>query len=121
MAKIHESKKVVYVIGPFRAANDYTRMQNIRCAEELTMQLWKMGYAAICPHTNTRHMEGFVPIKNILESDIAIMMRCDFCITTLPFNHVDLVNSEGSQIEIKYAQTHNLPVYESLAMMKLYE
>ncbi|KKM26714.1 hypothetical protein LCGC14_1582050, partial [marine sediment metagenome] len=34
LEKIPASKKVVYIIGPFRAATDYERMLNIRLAQD---------------------------------------------------------------------------------------
>jgi len=121
MEKINRRKKVVYIIGPFRAKTDHERIKNIRAAEAMADTLWEMGFTVICCHMNTKNMEGFIPDDDILEGDIEIMMRCDFCVTSFPFKHEKMVNSVGSQNEIKHAREHNKSVYDNCKMVKLRE
>jgi hypothetical protein len=48
--------KLVYVAGPYTAANAWLVEQNIRRAENMAARVWGEGAAAICPHANARHM-----------------------------------------------------------------
>jgi hypothetical protein len=53
--------KVVYVIGPLRAATPYLVEQNIREAEAVALQVWRAGLSAVCVHSSTRFMHGAAP------------------------------------------------------------
>lgn len=73
---------VLYVAGPFRGKNHWVVEQNIRRAEELALELWRLGgVAVICPHTNTRFFDGAAPDEVWLEGDLEIMRRCDAVVT----------------------------------------
>ncbi len=50
--------RLAYTSGPYRADTIRGVIDNIRAAEEVAIQLWKMGYAVICPHTNTQLFDG---------------------------------------------------------------
>ena len=71
------TNKLIYVAGPFRAPNSWEMEQNIRRAEALALEVWKLGLPAICPHANTRFYQGAAPDEVWLEGDIEIMRRCD--------------------------------------------
>ncbi|MCK5612608.1 hypothetical protein KAR91_62630 [Candidatus Pacearchaeota archaeon] len=70
---------------------------------------------------NTRDMEGLVDIEDILAGDMAILERCDFCVTTLPFDSTKMRDSVGTQKEIERCKKLKIPVYESLSVVKLNE
>ena len=53
--------KVVYVAGPFRGPNAWEIEENIRRAERLALEVWRLGCACLCPHTNTRFFQGAAP------------------------------------------------------------
>jgi hypothetical protein len=74
--------KLIYIAGPFRGENSWEMEQNIRRAEALALEVWKMGAAAICPHANTRFFQGAAPDKNFLEGDLEILRRCDYILLT---------------------------------------
>ena len=50
--------KVIYVAGKYRGPNAWAIEQNIRAAENVAAEIWSCGHAALCPHANSRHMEG---------------------------------------------------------------
>ena len=50
--------KLVYIAGPFRGSSAWDIEENIRVAERAALEVWKMGAAALCPHTNTRFFQG---------------------------------------------------------------
>jgi hypothetical protein len=74
--------KVVYVAGPFRGANSWEIEQNIRRAEALALDVWRMGAAVICPHANTRFFQGAADDEVWLSGDLEILSRCDAVLLT---------------------------------------
>jgi hypothetical protein len=102
--------KVIYVAGPFRAENAWAIECNIREAERVALEVWNMGCAAICPHTNTRFFQGAAPDDVWLKGDIEIMKRCDAVILTS-----DWPRSSGAKEEKRVAEQSGIPVFETLA------
>lgn len=101
--------KLAYVAGPFRGANSWEMEQNIRQAETLALELWRQGFAVICPHTNTRFYQGAAPDDVWLQGDLEMLRRCD-CLVLMP----DWSRSVGARTEAKFAQEHNIPVFTSV-------
>lgn len=101
--------KVVYIAGPFRGANYWEQENNIRRAEKLAHDVWLLGAAALCPHTNTRFFQGSAPDDVWLEGDLELMRRCDAVILT------DLWwRSLGATAEANEANRRGIPVFERL-------
>lgn len=96
--------KVAYIVGPFRASSAWGIEQNIRRAEEVALELWRIGYAVICPHTNTRFFQGAAPDVIWLNGDIEIMKRCDIVVAIEGYD-----KSEGSLKEVEIAEECGLP------------
>jgi hypothetical protein len=104
---------VIYVAGPFRAKpipgqdqpNQWEQEQNIRRAEAISLEIWKKGHAAVCPHTNTRYYQGACPDHIWLEGDLAIIERCDGVLLT-----PDWERSEGARNEKIHAEAHDIPI-----------
>ena len=72
--------KIVYISGPYRAKTVWGVKQDIRHAEEYAVKYWKLGYAVICPHMNTAHLDGVVSEDFFLKGDLEILVRCDICV-----------------------------------------
>lgn len=105
-------KPVVYIAGPFRSkqpGNEWEREQNIRRAEWLALEVWKAGYACICPHANTRNFQGALPDDVWLDGDIAILLKCDAVLMT-----PDWGDSVGACQEREFAREAGIPVYYNL-------
>lgn len=102
--------KCVYVAGPFRGDNAWEIENNIRRAETLALSVWRLGAAAICPHTNTRFFQGAAPDEVWLKGDIEILRRCDAVILT-----DDWKRSSGARAEVAEAYSRGIPVFTSLA------
>jgi hypothetical protein len=69
--------RVVFISGKYRG-KDYQEIEaNIQKAKAAAIELWKQGYAVICPHLNTAHFDGICPDEVWLNGDIEIMKRCD--------------------------------------------
>ena len=97
---------VAYVAGPYRdSRGPYYVEQNIRRAESVAVELWKLGYAVICPHLNTKHFDGACHDEVWLTGDLAIITRCDLVIVT-----PDWHRSVGTNNEMVFASQNGVPV-----------
>lgn len=101
--------KIVYVAGPFRGPNHWEVENNIRRAETLALEVWRAGYAALCPHCNTRFFDGAADDSIWLQGDLAMLNRCDAMITT-----ADWERSKGASAEVEFALVNSIPVFHSL-------
>ncbi len=110
--------KVVYVAGPFRSVNPNGRsnswgvQSNVMRAMALALEVWKLGHAAVCPHSNTmffQDADGCVD-DVWLNGDLEILKRCDAVLMT-----PDYERSSGARAERDEALRVGLPVFETLA------
>lgn len=107
--------KLVYVAGPFRGPSSWDIECNIRRAEALALEVWRLGAAALCPHCNTRFFQGAADDKVWLEGDLEMLRRCDALIVT-----PDWSRSSGARAEVKFAYEHGIPCFNNLASLQLY-
>ena len=96
--------KVVYISGKYSGDID----TNIQKAREIAIKLWESGYAVICPHLNSSHMEldCKASYEQFLAGDVEILRRCD-AIIMLP----EWEQSKGAWIEWKDARARKIPIY----------
>jgi hypothetical protein len=106
-------RKVLYVSGKYSDVRGaWYRDVNIRRAAEVAAELWAMGFAAICPHANTAHMEGVATYQDFIEGDLSIIghpesgRRIDG-IVMLP----GWGESMGAKRELEWATNLGVPVY----------
>lgn len=104
---------VVYIAGKFRGANAWQIENNVRRAEEMALDVCKLGVSPLCPHANTRFFHGALPDQFFLDSTLALLAKCDACIM-LP----DWDASAGARIERAWAMEHGIPVFYSLAELQ---
>jgi hypothetical protein len=96
----------VYIAGPFRGPSAWDIEENIRRAERLALEVWRMGAAALCPHTNTRFFQGAADDAVWLAGDLELLARCDAVLMT----H-DWERSTGAKAEEAHAKALGLPVF----------
>jgi len=101
--------KLGYVAGPFRGASHWEIAENIRNAERLALEVWRMGAACICPHSNTAHFQDAAPDDVWLAGDLEMLSRCDFMVMT-----ADWERSSGARAEKLYALAHGIPVFHDM-------
>jgi hypothetical protein len=101
--------KLVYVAGPYRGPDAWAIEQNIRRAETLALEIWRLGAAAVCPHANTRYFQGAAPDDVWLLGDLAILARCDALILTRCWRQ-----SSGARAERAFALERGIPVFTRL-------
>ena len=105
--------KVVYVAGPYRAASEWRVLQNIRRAEAVALEVWRMGAACVCPHKNTAFFGGAAEDRVWLEGDLELIRRSDAVIVTS-----DWQESIGARGEVELAKSLGIPVFESIAELR---
>lgn len=101
--------KVVYIAGPFRGPDSWVIENNIRRAEALALEVWRLGAAAICPHANTRFFQGAAHDDVWLDGDLAILAKCDAMLMT-----EDWTRSSGARAEEALARDRGVPVFYAL-------
>ena len=89
---------MLYIAGKYRSNSTDGVKENIRVARAYAEKYWKLGYAVICPHTNSGLMESDVPEQLFMEGDLEIIKRCDV-IVMLP----GWIESAGSRAEHELA------------------
>lgn len=99
--------KIAYVGGPYRAGTVHGIAANIRAAEAVAVELWRMGWAVICPHLNSAFLDGAVLDEAFLAGDLEIMARCDALVLIEGWQH-----SQGATAERQHALEIGIPVYE---------
>lgn len=105
--------KVIYVAGPFRAASSHVPghqdmfrvQQHIMRAMELSLEIWRMGAVALCPHANSMFFTGSALDDVWLKGDLELLDRCDAIAVTSNW-----VESSGARAEVDYAVANNIPV-----------
>jgi hypothetical protein len=100
---------VIYIAGPFRAPSAWGVEQNIRKAEEAALEVWRLGAAALCPHTNTRFFDGAAPDEVWLKGDLELLARCDALYAIPGWD-----NSSGARAEVAFAEERGMPVLTRL-------
>lgn len=100
--------KIAYVAGSYRADTVNGIHDNIERARAVAVELWRMGYAVICPHLNSAMMDGVVPDHRFIDGDIEIVRRAADCIIMLP----GWEYSDGSVRECGWAQKFHIKVFQ---------
>ena len=100
---------VVYVIGPYRAPSEWEVVSNIRRAELVAIDVWKLGAACICPHKNTALLGGACEDEVWLQGDLEILSRCDASLVLDGWE-----SSQGSKGEILFCENNGIPVFYNL-------
>jgi hypothetical protein len=108
--------KIIYVSGPYRdPRGEWYVHEHIRTAEAASIQVWKLGAVAICPHLNTRFFGGFdgLPDTTWLDGDLEIIRRCDAMLMLEGWRR-----STGAKMEKRLAADLKLPILYSLTELE---
>lgn len=107
-----ERPLVIYVASPIteNGQNGKTVEENIDAASDIALELWRLGFAVICPALNTAFTRqpfnaGLDP-EVYYYGDLAIMLACDAIVFT-----PDWETSIGATREMDFAMTEHIPVY----------
>lgn len=97
---------IAYVAGPYNADSRRKILINIFDARDTAIELWKIGFATICPQLNSAFFGDDVPEERFLPGYLRILETCDL-IVLLP----TWEESPGARREEAYAKEHNIPRY----------
>lgn len=97
--------KVCYIAGPYRADTHRGVVENIRAAEAVAIEVWKLGYVALCPHMNSALFSGIAPEEVFLEGALELLRRCDMVVVVPGWER-----STGTRAELDEAERRNIPV-----------
>lgn len=83
-------------------------VENIEKARAVAVECWEKGYAVICPHLNTAHMELDCKCtwEDYLSGDFEMIRKCDAIVMLEGWT-----GSKGAVAEHKLAKEINLPTY----------
>ena len=98
--------RLIYIAGPYRSATPWGVEQNIRAAEDLAVKVHAAGMFAVCPHANSRHMEGVADDEHFLVGTMALMRVCHAVILTREWR-----SSSGALAEVAEATRLGIPVF----------
>ena len=99
--------KLVYVAGPYRSKHGRIGVVlNILRARRIARELWRLGLAVLCPHTNTALLDGAVSDDAFLAGDIEMLARCDGIVMAPGWER-----SAGSLDELTFARGHAIAVF----------
>ena len=101
--------RLLYVAGKLADSTAWKRELNIRQAEEVALQLMKMGFAVFVPHTQCRSYDGELPWEAWIERDLEVLCRCN-AVFMLP----NWKDSKGATAEHEQAKKLGMKILYSL-------
>jgi len=104
--------KFVYVAGPLSdggTLDEYARIENVKVAMEVSLELIKSGIAAFCPH-----LTYFCEIEFEYSKDMDFRRWMDYCLSIV--RRCDALlrlegHSTGSDEEVETAENIGIPVF----------
>jgi nucleoside 2-deoxyribosyltransferase len=77
----------------------------------VSLSLWQMGAAALCPHANTRFFQNSAPDEVWIEGTMELLRRCDAVVLVGPVAAREA--SSGTAAEVSEARRLNMPIFDS--------
>ena len=94
---------LLFIAGPY--AGDISA--NIARARDVALEIWRAGHYALCPHSNTAHLEGLgVPEETFKAGDLRMLSHCDGVVLIEGWEQ-----SEGAVAEFGRAKQIGLPCW----------
>jgi len=102
--------KLIMISGKYTANSPLEISDNIARARIAATRLWEKGWAVICPHMNSAHMDGMtLAYEQFMAGYLEMLSRCDAVFMLKTWS-----NSGGSKREHIAAGKRQLPVYYEL-------
>lgn len=107
--------KLVFICAPFRAGTALGIARNVAAAQEIALEVWKMGAAAYCPHLNTANFHRSLPDEVFLDGHIEVLKRCD-AILIVPDGNMSC--TEGMRGEMRAAAEARVRAFDNLKRLE---
>lgn len=106
--------KIIYVSGKYTGTPEEVDV-NIGMARSFSMEIWEMGYTALCPHLNTMHFERDCKCdyEDYMDGDMELVKRSDAMFMVPGWE-----DSKGAVRERKGALALNKPVFTTLNQLE---
>ena len=104
--------RLVFIAGPYRGASAWEIEQNVRRAEALALEVWRLGAVAVCPHAMTRYYQDALPDDVWLRGMLELLGACH-AVLLVP----GWAESSGTRAEVARADTLGLHVFQGLAAL----
>lgn len=103
--------KLIYVAGPFTAADRSGVQRNIAAAEAIGIEVARLGALPVVPHANTSHpnYEAVQPYEFWIGATMELLRRCDALLTVPGWE-----TSKGASGEVDEAARLCMPSFRSL-------
>ena len=101
--------KLIFIASPFRAATPWHVAENVRAAERIALEVWRLGAVAVCPQSMSALFDKEGPDERYLNGWLALLERCDAVLVA--------GESEGVRAEVTRAEVRGLPVLRDLAAL----
>ncbi len=102
--------KIAFVGGKYRGETIHEVYENIQTAKRVSLDLWRMGYASLCPHLNTSFFDGAVYDGDDdlwLKGALVMLRRCDLLVLVYGWQ-----GSAGARKEKDHADKWGIPTFE---------
>lgn len=72
--------EVVYIAGHYRTKSRLKRLYYIYRARKVALKYWRLGYAVICPHSNSGFFDNQAPKNTFLKGYLELVRRSDILV-----------------------------------------
>lgn len=103
----------VYIAGAYRAPTPWLIEQNVRRAEAVSLQVWRAGAVAVCPHLLTRFFQHSLPDPVWVGGLISLLRTCH-ALFVVPGSG----ESEGTGDEVREAFRLGIPVFTDIGELR---
>ena len=100
-------KKLIYTAGKYSDSTLFLTKKNIKKAKAISIEIWDLGAAAVCPHLNTYLFDygnqTTATWKDYIEGDLKIIEGCDALYMVNNWK-----NSKGAIKEYNFAKKRHI-------------
>jgi len=104
---------VIFISGPSKSMDIFLRERIKTQPAMLALEVWSLGVACICPHTNSGFLFGELPEEIFLTGYLEILERCDALLLTENWQQ-----STRSRKERQRAIELQIPIFYNLRCLK---
>jgi len=102
--------KLIFVASAFRAPTPWQVAENVRHAERLALEVWKLGGVAVCPQSMSALFDKEGPDERYLEGWLTLLEKCDAVLVGR--------SSAGVDAEVLRASMRGIPVHWNINSLR---